>query len=74
MPLLRNIIIWWQSPELPQQIGTYAVCACGIHTDVKADKLICPHCRLRGVKETPDGKPGEFTMRALYRPKEGWAE
>jgi hypothetical protein len=62
---------WWQSPEISCQIATYAVCACGVHTNVKGQILICPKCKELGIRETADGAPGEFQLMALYRPING---
>lgn len=58
---------WWKSPVLKEQIASYAICACGIHTNVKGQALLCPRCKLNGVKASSDGEPGVFPLQALYR-------
>lgn len=68
MSLKRTVHVWYsqEQPSMVKKVTTYAVCGCGVHVGVRAETLICPKCKMVGIRETPDGKPGEFTVAALY--------
>ncbi len=69
MTLKKSTHVWHpqEQPHEVKSVTTYAVCGCGIHTDVLAGTLICPHCRKLDIRESPGSKPGYFTVRVLYR-------
>lgn len=68
MSLKKTVHVWFpqKQPSRVKKVTTFAVCGCGVHTGVRAETLICPQCKLAGIRERVDGRPGEFSVSIIY--------